>query len=176
MIQILKDFEKEEVKSILNAPREWQMANLKSMRIDYYPPVVERIWMQKGDLRFYFHVIRQSPVKDCLFHKHRWPSAIHILQGEYEMSLAYSEKNVSSEEAYGLPIVSKLILSPGSYYEMTEPHGLHYVNPLTPTTMSLMVSSLPYPEQIKEAEHPRLGPLADLRFFAILEAFKLVFD
>jgi hypothetical protein len=174
MIQKLKALEKSVLIDILNATPEWQKNNLRSLLIDYYPPVVERVWYQVDNLRLYLHVIHQSKEKDCLFHKHKWPSAIHVVYGNYEMALAYSEETVNSEQAYALPVVSKIELAEGSYYEMTAPHGMHYVNPLTEITMSTMVTDLPYPENIREAEHPKLKPLTEERFFEVLAMFKLV--
>lgn len=177
MIQELKKFEAGRLIEILHSDSKWQRKNLRSLLIDYYPPVVERVWLQDPltGLRFYLHRIHQSSEKDCLFHKHRWPSAIHVVKGCYEMAVAYHENPVSSDAAYSLPIAASFELAEGSYYSMTTPHGMHYVNPLTSTTLSTMVSGKPYPEDIKEAEHPALLPLSDEKFFSLIAEFKSAF-
>lgn len=176
MIEHLKAFEVGRLREILFKTPEWQLQNLRSLMIDYYPPVVERIWIQdpQTGFRYYLHRIHRSEEKDCLFHKHRWPSAIHVVKGKYEMAVAYHENAVNSENAHQLPIACKLELSEGSFYEMVTPHGMHYVNPITEDTLSLMVSGLPYPEDIREAEHPPLKPLPKENFFSLLQEFAKV--
>jgi hypothetical protein len=52
---------------------------------------------------------------------------------------------------------------------------MHYVNPLTPTTLSTMVSGKPYPEDIREADHPTLLALSDDNFFSLIAEFKSAF-
>lgn len=149
-------------------PGKWN-----TLDVDYFPPRVERLWMQKGDNRYYLHFIHPTD-KPCLFHKHRWPSAIHMLKGAYEMGIAYSEKEVTSEEAYLLPNAAKLILNEGSSYEMTESHGLHYVRPIGGPSFSVMVTGKPYPDPRKEVDFPKLKNLSEDRRIELLAQFRAI--
>lgn len=132
----------EEFLNSLNNPEIWN-----SLDVDYFPPRVERLWRKLEidglEYRIYLHMIHFTE-KPCLFHKHRWPSAIMMLEGGYEMGIAYSEENISSEDAYKLPVAARFLLSEGSAYEMTEPHGLHYVKPVTEYSISVMLSGPKY--------------------------------
>ena len=108
---------------------------IKTMYIDSHPPIVERIWMPYGDLRIYLHRIHPCNESiDALFHPHPWKSAIKILSGTYEMGVGHSATNEIPK------IDCKSILPTGSYYEMTEEDGWHYVNPLNGPVISLMIT------------------------------------
>lgn len=118
--------------------------NWNSLDVDYYPPRVERLWMQYDeDHRLYIHIIHPTN-EDCLFHKHRWPAAFKILKGSYEMGVAY--------------------------YEMTNTHTLHYVRPLDKESLSLMITGPLYPEAEfrKEILNKDLKPLSKQRKEEIL--------
>jgi hypothetical protein len=142
-----------------------------SLDVDYYPPRVERVWTKlSDDRRLYIHVIHPTTVP-CLFHKHRWPAAFVMLDGGYEMGLARCEDEISTEEAWKLPVISRYMIMKGSAYEMLDTHALHYVKPLGNTTsMSLMLTGPLYPEAKyrKEAEHPQLAGLSEDRKKQIL--------
>lgn len=164
MIEKLK-----EVESILHdlvrQPELWN-----TLDVDYYPPRVERLWMQYDENhRFFIHIIHPTDAP-CLFHKHRWPAAFKILKGSYEMGIAYSEKEISSEEAYNIPAVSRFIMGENSYYEMINTNTLHYVKPMSEETISLMITGPLYPEAEfrKEIVNKELKPLSNNRKKEIL--------
>ncbi len=159
MIEILKLAEKELPYLLKNGV--WQ-----SLDVDYYPPRVERVWCEYGNYRLCIHIMHPTD-KPCLFHKHRWKAAFKIIKGSYEMGLAYSEKEITSEEAYNLPF-AKFILDTGSYYEMTNTHLAHYVRPLKGVSISLMLSGELYKEDRKEILGKQLLPLSDERKLVIL--------
>ena len=167
MLQILEDI----IKMLPNTgflynPKVWN-----SLNITYYPPHIERLWIQLGDYRISLHFIHKTD-EACLLHKHRWPSAIRLLYGSYEMGVTSLDKDVTAEEALKLPITAKTILTAGSSYEMIEPNGLYYVKPITPFSLSLMVSGPPYPDAKKElGQEADLKPLGDDRKEHILELF-----
>lgn len=108
---------------------------LHSMYIDYHPPFVKRIWLQHGEYRIYLHRIEPCTSSlEALYHPHPWHSAIRIVQGTYEMGIGHSATNET-------PVTDcKLVVGAGTMYEMTEPDGWHYVNPLSPAVFSLMVT------------------------------------
>ena len=143
-----------------------------SLDIDYYPPVVKRLYTQLGKYRIYLHEIYSTNEK-CLFHKHRWPAVFKQLEGEYEMGFTYCENEVSSEEASLLPILGKFVMVPGSYYEMKQTDALHYVKPLTPISYSLMITEDLYDEakEIRKEREVERG----LKGLSILEKQNLIY-
>jgi hypothetical protein len=103
---------------LLGEPDEWS-----SKLIDYHPPKVERLWRQVGENRIALHRIWPCAAEDALWHPHNWPAAMRILDGTYEMGVSFGQ-----EEPAGLG--AKMLLNAGSAYEMTHPHGWHYVRPV----------------------------------------------
>lgn len=141
----------------MGAPELW-----KTLKIDYHHPYVHRAYIDLDGYRFYLHMIHNTEGESPLFHKHKWPSAIAVLAGSYEMGVAYDESDMMVDKEHKLPLAAKIIMSPGSAYEMTERHGLHYVKPLTPMTFSMMVTSAKYDASIKEDKGGKeLSPLSE---------------
>jgi len=164
MIELLQKYEHSLGELVLK-PEIWN-----TLDVDYFPPRVERVWTQiDKNHRLFIHVIHPT-TEPCLFHKHRWPAAFKMVSGAYEMGIAYSEKEITSEEAYKLPTISKFVMSAGSYYEMTNTHTLHYVKPLDEPSISLMLTGPLYPEASfrKEVLTKELQPLSDMRKNQIL--------
>jgi hypothetical protein len=150
---------------LLTNPEIWN-----TLDVDYFPPRVERLWTQYDDeQRLFIHLIHPTD-EPCLFHKHRWPASFKMIDGSYEMGITYCQDEVSSEDAYKLPVMAKFILGPGSYYQMTETHTLHYVKPLCGISTSLMLTGPLYPEAEfrKEVLDRKLEPLSDFRKMTIL--------
>ncbi len=109
---------------------------MKTMYIDYHKPYVSRIWFPFEDqYRVYLHKI--EPCEDhleALFHPHPWQSAIYIVKGWYEMGIGHSSTNE-------VPVTDcRLIVGPGTKYEMTEKDAWHYVRPIKTPVISLMVT------------------------------------
>jgi len=166
-ISILKSLEPE-IKLLLNDKSIW-----KSLDIDYFPPIVERLYCEYQGFRIFLHVIHLTE-NQCLFHKHRWPAAFKQLKGAYEMGITYSELELSSNEVYNLPVLARIILNEGSYYEMTQTDCLHYVKPITEVFYSLMITNELYPEAIfrKGDLNKKLDCLKNKRVDEILTDFK----
>ena len=98
---------------------------INTLYIDYHKPFVSRIWFKYEDFRVFLHKIEPcSDSIEALYHPHKWDSAMEILQGSYEMGIGHSDTNEIPKTD------CKLILNKGAKYEMTEPNGWHYVNPL----------------------------------------------
>jgi len=108
---------------------------IKTLYIDYHKPFVSRIWFIHNDLRVFLHKIEPCDESlEALYHPHKWDSAMEILKGSYEMGIGHSESN-------NMPKTDcKLILHTGTQYEMTEPNGWHYVNPISQSAFTLMVT------------------------------------
>lgn len=108
---------------------------IQTMYIDYHKPFVSRIWFKYNNLRVFLHKIEPcNDSSEALFHPHKWHSAMEILSGTYEMGVGHSATNDTPKTD------CKLILGKGSRYEMTEPNGWHYVNPISEPCYTLMVT------------------------------------
>ena len=155
-IEILKSLEPA-IKDLLNNPNVW-----KTLDVDYFPPRVERLYTDYDGYRIFLHTIHPTD-SPCLFHKHRWPAAFKQVEGSYEMGITYSEKEISSEEAYSLPTLARFIVNEGSYYEMTQTDCLHFVNPNGKVSRSIMVTKDMYPESSfrKESLDRKLNELSN---------------
>lgn len=114
----------------------------QTLDVTYHPPHVERVWRTWNEYRVYFHRIHPCKKGQALFHPHPWASAIYIAEGKYEMGLGTSQDATK--------LISKMILPAGTYYEMTESSGWHYVRPLT-LVHSLMITR-PWSKDIKIAQ------------------------
>ena len=113
----------------------------KTIDVDYHLPRVERVWLQYGSLRINLHRIHATKSSKTLFHKHPWPSSMRILHGVYEMGIGFG-----FEEAPP-PLATTIMLNEGTAYEMINPDGWHYVNPISEITYSLMISGCPWPRR-----------------------------
>ncbi len=124
----------------------------QSLYVDYHPPTVERLWSTWGDYRVYLHRIHPCERDQALFHPHPWPSAMHILEGEYEMAVGFGSGMVPP------PIAALLIARQDFRYEMTHPDSWHYVRPLGAPTLSVMVTGQPWDRESPKSSK-RLKPL-----------------
>lgn len=123
----------------------------QSLDINYEEPRVERVWRQWSDYRICLH--RIHPCDVSFFHPHPWPSTMRVLSGNYEMSVGYGEGEKVP------PISSRIILAPGSSYEMTEVNGWHSVRPLGGPVMSLMVTGKPWGRAMPKSDKIKLSTL-----------------
>ncbi len=144
-----------------------------SLNIDYHPPKVERLWAQIGSMRLMvhrIHPVQATEAKDALFHPHPWPSAVFIISGSYEMGIGYG---AASETP---PLAAKVLLSPGSSYEMTDKNSWHYVSPRVNSSISLMLIDSPWDKPhpfYTEGEKVRLNPLTEGARQKVIEELKL---
>jgi len=138
----------------------------KSVDINYHPPHVERLWCQLGAYRLYLHFIHPCKKEEALFHPHPWPSAIHVIEGNYEMGMGFGE---GLEE----PEIFSTILSQGNmYYEMPHRDGWHYVRPIS-VCSSVMLTGEPWDREMPAADEVgQLSGLHNDRVFTMLEYFK----
>jgi hypothetical protein len=171
MRQVISILSSDQFGSWLDSMEGW-----KSLDVDYFPPRVQRLYrdleVEGQHCRLYLHMIHTTD-KPCLFHKHRWPSAIVLIHGGYEMGTAYSEKDVTTEEAELLPRAATMLMSGGCCYEMTNPNSLHYVKPIGDYSLSVMLTGPVY-EGIttKEVLDKKLGPLTETEQIELLKKFK----
>lgn len=113
-------------------------AGWRGMRIDYHHPFVDRAWRPWRDCRLSIHRIYSCAPGEALLHPHPWPSAIAILDGRYEMAVAYGTGIARP------PIACRVIATAGSRYEMTDRDSWHSVQPLDAPSLSVMLSGPPW--------------------------------
>jgi hypothetical protein len=111
------------------------------------------MWIPWGTCRVYLHRIHPCDEGSALFHPHPWPSAIRILSGRYETGVGYGAGDTPP------PVAWKGVLEAGSYYEMVEPDGWHWVRPVGGPSLSLMVTGAPWTRTAPRSSEP-LAPLA----------------
>lgn len=136
-----------------------------SLFVDYHKPYVERLWRPWQEGRIYLHRILPCTMEESLFHPHPWPSAMRVLEGSYEMTLGSGSGSVPP------PVAARLILSPGSEYEMGHIDGWHAVRPIRGVTMSLMVTGEPW-QRWSPRSDKALSPLSEEAHTRILQFFQ----
>ena len=137
----------------------------RSLLVDYHPPFVERLWTHWQDYRVYLHRIHPCEREEALFHPHPWPSAMRVLEGEYEMAVGFG----SGMDA---PPIAALMVSRGDFlHEMTHPDSWHYVRPLGGPTLSVMVTGKPWERESHKSTKP-LQPLSESAVTELLELFR----
>ncbi len=147
MLAMLHEAERN-LQKLVRARGEW-----RGMRIDYEYPHIDRLWRPFGDGRVYLHLIHPCRLDQAQYHPHRWPSAMRVVRGTYEMSLGFG---AGQEKP---PIFSHLVLHAGDEYEMTHPDGWHAVS-APQGCLTIMVSGSPWsrwaPKQKEGHQFPEM--------------------
>ena len=145
----------------------------EALNVDYFPPVVHRVWRQHGDFRICLHRIfpPEEGVKG-LAHPHKWPCAVNILKGQYDSIMGYKW-----DVELPLAIGGRIVMSEGSIYEMTLPHQWHDVRPVNcEYVLSLLVMGPLYNTEYEGMEvKKKLKPLSDRRRKSIIDEFKEIY-
>ncbi len=160
MIQRLKNIEAQ-ILPLLKQPDKW-----KSKLIDYEPPIVERVYTQLGDYRLSLHFI--YPCEESLIHPHVWESAMHVIDGTYEMGLFSNEGELKN--------VSKIISTGEFYYEMLERNSQHYIKPVNSVCKTVMLTGLPIWKENDMKVNKELIDLSETRKNSILNYFKEYYE
>jgi hypothetical protein len=146
----------------LALPSMLDSAAWRSIDVNYEPPRVERLWAPfESVYRLSLH--RIHPCASALFHPHPWPSAVRVLEGSYEMAVGYGRESP--------PEAARLVLAPGSEYEMVDPDAWHSVRPLGAATISIMVTGLPWPRP-SPGKDQAFGPLTYSEQKSLINAIK----
>lgn len=137
------------IESVFRKPHtDWN-----SVDVTYEDPHVERLWLPLGENRLNLHCIH--PCKKPLIHPHPWPSAVKILTGKYLMGVGTMGSNDPT---------ATMVLREGSSYEMLDPIGWHYVQPLDGCSFSVMLTGRPWPANgIKHPGRGKNEPLSEYR-------------
>ena len=162
MLDILSRIE-QDLPRLLREESVWQ-----SLYVDYHHPMVERLWKTWSDYRVFLHRIHPCASDQALFHPHPWPSAMRVLEGEYEMAVGFGA-------GLETPPVAALMVARGDFrYEMTHPDSWHYVRPLDRPTLSVMVTGKPWARETPKLSK-RLYPLAPDKVEDLLERFRALY-
>ena len=140
MLNVLYEVESQ-LPALLRAPGDWN-----SVDINYHPPFVDRLWRQWKQYRIYLHRIYPCEPEQALFHPHPWPSAMHILQGTYEMAIGYGKGDEVP------PVAARIVTSSPFRYEMIDPDAWHYVRPIGVPAWTVMVTGLPWDREAPRSE------------------------
>ncbi len=116
--------------------------------VDYERPFVERLWRAWGDYRLNLHRIHPCDSGQALWHPHPWPSAMRIHEGSYEMRVGYGDGEAIPATA------CRLVLVPGSTYEMVELDGWHAVRPLVEPVYTFMLTGKPWSRSSPKSVKP----------------------
>jgi len=138
----------------------------QSLKVDYHPPFVDRVWRPWRDCRLSLH--RIHPCDEALFHPHPWPSAMRIHQGTYEMGVGWGRGETAP------PMAARIIASGPMEYEMVDPDAWHYVRPIGGPAMTVMLSGQPSGRWSPRSEKP-LSPLDAREVAELLEYFRGVY-
>lgn len=160
MIEKLQQIEDKKIIELLSKPELWQ-----TKLVNYFPPTVERCWIQLGNYRLLLHFIHECKAEEALFHTHRWPSAMHILHGKYEMGLGFGTGEVPP------PKMATILFENGGYYDMTHIDGWHYVRPIGGVCATTMLTGPLWDREETAKEFPALGPLTEQRKMVLLNWF-----
>lgn len=160
MIDKLQQIEEKKILELLAKPELWE-----TKLVNYFPPTVERCWVQLGNYRLLLHFIHPCKSEEALFHTHRWPSAMHVLNGKYEMGLGFGPGNTPP------PKMATIFFDNGGYYDMTHVDGWHYVRPTETVCATVMLTGKLWEREETATDFGKLGPLTNERKLVMLEWF-----
>lgn len=161
MIDKLRQIEDKMLLELLVQPDKWN-----TLLINYFPPIVERCWIQIGNYRLMLHFIHECKSEEALFHTHRYPSAMHILTGKYEMGLGFGAGDTPPEK------MATIVFDNGGYYDMTHIDGWHYVRPIGGPSATVMLTGKLWDREETVKDFPPLGPLSLQKKLIMLQWFE----
>jgi hypothetical protein len=161
MLNLLHEAEKE-------LPRLLYDGGWQSLKVDYHPPFVDRLWRDWRGCRLTLHRIHPCAPEEALFHPHPWPSAMRIHEGTYEMGVGWGRGQETP------PVAARIVASGAMEYEMTDPDAWHYVRPIGGPAMTVMLSGAPWTRWSPRGEKP-LSPLAPAEIEELLVWFRRVY-
>lgn len=156
---------KRELPELLMNEEQWG-----DVDVHYHPPRVERLWTPYRDGRVFLHEIHPCVPDAALMHPHPWPSAMYLIDGEYEMGYARSDPDGPRPTNY-----ERRVVRAGETYVMPDPDEWHYVAPIRDAVRSVMFIGTPYPRTtpkkhvmhgLSRIEHDRRREL-----FAVFRSF-----
>lgn len=148
---------------LLRQPDQWT-----GLFVDYEHPYVERLWLPFREGRLFLHRIHPCAEGQALYHPHPWPSAMLVVDGQYEMAVGYGRGENPP------PVACRLLVGPGFRYEMTEPNAWHSVSPIRDVCWTVMVTGQPWERWTPRSSSP-LRPLNPEERAQMFEFFRDAF-
>ena len=159
MIEKLKQIESKLLLDLLSKPNIWNTA-----MIDHSKPLVEKLWTQVGNYSITLQFIHHCGIKDAIYHLHASPSAIHMLEGDFDMGIGFGE-NIPDE------VCSMFVKGGNMYYDMKNVNGWQYIRPAVAVCSMTMLSGKPWDRMLPESDQPN-KEIDSNRKFIILEYFE----
>ncbi len=131
-------------------------------------PHLKRVWRQWDQNRISLHDFGPCEPGQVFPHPHEWDSAIRIKDGECETGTAYV-----TFPGEPIDIFTRVILVPGSAYELIGPRAVHWVRPTHPNGYaSVMVSGPPKYHQDRRRVNTPSRALTPAEIMAQLARFR----
>ena len=105
--------------AMMDQPDQWS-----TLVINRRKPFTYRAFFMLGDLRVCLHRFETCDEQEAFLHPHPWPGAFLIVKGSYLMQVGYSSSRTTKPESVG-----KILMVPGSRYEIVNPLTWHSVIP-----------------------------------------------
>mgnify|MGYP000904770363 CR=1 FL=1 len=141
-------------------------AGWEALLVDYEPPTVERLWRPWEDGRLSLHEIHPCAEDEAMYHPHKWPSAMRIVEGIYGMRIG------SGHGMEPPPVGGYVELSAGDRYAMADPAGWHAVIPQGGPVLTVMATGPLWEQPAAKKSSKPLGPLSPQRKEALLRRFQ----
>jgi hypothetical protein len=144
-----------------------------SLIINRRKPETYRLFTQIGENRLCLHRFSPCASEEAFWHPHPWPAAFKILSGSYEMGLKFDNGVFSGD-------VSRLIMSTGSYYEISSPNTWHKISPLSDHyvfTIMLNGANFPNPHPaVRTTKGKDLGKIGEVEKADLIDTFKKIIE
>ena len=140
LIVHLRNFKKQ---NNLQDPNVWN-----GYFLDYCKPHMVRLFRQIDSENYlYLHKLMLCEERDVYPHLHKWPCAVAILDGIYEMSMGYVDDEGNNK------MLSKHIVNTSDIYEITNPDALHGIRPVNTSSISAMLRGPEFDKSMLSTGH-----------------------
>lgn len=133
----LNEVIKDKLPDLLNKPEYW-----KTLVINRRKPFTYRAYTYIGRLRVCLHRFEVCEEEEAFLHPHPWDGAFKLLEGSYLMKVGISKDRKSHPD-----FATKIKLTAGCQYAMTNPLTFHAITPLS-ECYTVMLNGTPYSSAI----------------------------
>jgi hypothetical protein len=155
--------------ALLDQPSIWG-----SIVINRRKPFTYRAFTTWKAHRLCLHRFEACDEEEALLHPHPWPGAFGIVRGKYLMGVGFSEDRLLSPKQ-----VLRVVLGPGSRYEIVTPLTWHSVVPLE-ECYTVMINGKAWAEHeshthVRRTQGKGLLPMSAEQLADMLEVFRVAF-
>lgn len=154
------------------------LSHWQSLIVNRRKPHTYRIYTRWNNFRICLHRFHPCTSEEAFYHPHPWPGAFRILEGVYQMHIAYSH----NREAPPAADACILKLPAGASYEIWNPLAWHKVVPLGEDPVyTIMVNDEPFrPEcahtQIRTTAGKDLDRMSEEEMLEAFDKFKTLLN